>query len=71
MMNIGTNPTVGGKDKSVEIHFLDFTGDLYGRYITVSVLHRLRDEQRFASVDDLKAQLKKDQEATFSYITAS
>ena len=68
MMNIGTNPTVGGQDLSVEVHFFDFEGDLYGKKIIVSVLHRLRDEEKFASIDILKAQLGKDKIASLSYL---
>ncbi|RZJ73319.1 bifunctional riboflavin kinase/FAD synthetase [Flavobacterium sp.] len=67
MMNIGTNPTVDGQDLSVEVNFLDFEGDLYGRELKVSILHRLRDEEKFGSLDILKAEIAKDRLATIAY----
>lgn len=60
MLNIGTNPTVEGKAVSIEVHLFDFQDDLYGKEITVELLKRIRDEQKFASVDELKEQLHKD-----------
>ncbi|NUY80345.1 bifunctional riboflavin kinase/FAD synthetase [Flavobacterium sp. MAH-1] len=67
MMNIGTNPTVGGQDLSVEVNFLDFDGDLYGKELKVSILHRLRNEEKFASIEILKQELAKDRIATIEY----
>jgi riboflavin kinase/FMN adenylyltransferase len=60
MMNIGTNPTVNGKVQSIEVHFFDFSKDIYGLQLEVEILERLRDEQKFGSLDDLKDQLAKD-----------
>lgn len=60
MMNIGHNPTVGGTELTVEIHYFDFDHDLYEQRIEVSILHFLRDEQKFGSLDLLKAQLAQD-----------
>lgn len=60
MMNIGTNPTVGGQEKSIEIHFLDFDADIYNQELKVSILHRIRDEKKFNSLQDLQEQLQKD-----------
>lgn len=60
MMNIGTNPTVGGKHQSIEVHFFDFDTDIYDQTIKVELLERLRDEHKFESVEVLKNQLKKD-----------
>lgn len=68
MMNIGTNPTVDGKSRSVEVHFFDFNEDLYGKNISITFLKRLRSEQKFDSVNTLKAQLIKDEAAALSYI---
>lgn len=68
MMNIGYNPTVDGTEQSVEVYFFDFEGDLYGKIIQVDLLARLRDEQRFASVEALTNQLHKDREMAFSFI---
>ena len=60
MMNIGFNPTVDGSKKSIEVHFFDFQGDLYGQRIQLALLHRIRDEQKFGSIEALKEQLKRD-----------
>lgn len=67
MMNIGTNPTVHGSSQSIEVHFLDFEGDLYNQNIQISVLKYLRSEQKFDSIELLKKQLEKDKQATISY----
>jgi riboflavin kinase/FMN adenylyltransferase len=60
MMNIGTRPTVDGTTQTIEIHFFDFQKELYNQKITISLLHRIRSEQKFESVDALKKQLDKD-----------
>lgn len=60
MLNIGTNPTVSGQNTSIEVHLFDFDQDIYDQQITVELIKRIRDEQKFASVDELKSQLKKD-----------
>ncbi len=62
MMNIGRRPTFEGMDVTVEVHLLDFEGDLYGRRLRVEFLRRLRDEQRFDGPDTLAAQLSRDEE---------
>ncbi|MFL9843222.1 bifunctional riboflavin kinase/FAD synthetase [Flavobacterium rhizosphaerae] len=67
MMNIGIRPTVDGTTRMIEAHFFDFDEDLYNKDITVSLHYRLRDEQKFESVDALKEQLKKDKEDTLHY----
>ncbi len=61
MMSIGTRPTVNGKDLRLEVHLLDFNRDLYGSTITVEFVDRMRDEERFASVEELVEQLSKDE----------
>ena len=55
--NIGTNPTVGNDYLSLEVHLLDFQGDLYDQSLTISFLHFLREEKKFASLDELKNQI--------------
>ena len=60
MMNIGTRPTFGEHAQTLEVHILDFKGDLYGKTITVAFIERLRDEQRFESEEELKRQLEED-----------
>lgn len=69
MMNIGFNPTVEGKSKSIEINFFDFDQDLYGKKIQIDIIDRIRDEQKFDSVDALKVQLKKDRETSLSILS--
>lgn len=68
MMNIGFNPTVGGQNQSIEIHYFDFDTDLYDQKIKVSILHRIRSEQKFESVSLLKEQLQKDALTANAYI---
>ena len=58
--NIGVRPTFGEGMKTVETHLLDYEGDLYGKEIKVEFMQKLRDEQRFASSEALKAQIEKD-----------
>lgn len=60
VMNIGYNPTFGDQYISAEVHIFDFSEDIYGRKIEVSLIERLRDEKKFASLADLIAQIKKD-----------
>lgn len=68
MMNIGTNPTVNGKELSIEVHLFDFNSDIYGAKLKVELLHRLRDEHHFDSVDDLKNQLHQDKQDALNLI---
>ncbi|WP_066635295.1 bifunctional riboflavin kinase/FAD synthetase [Desulfolucanica intricata] len=60
--NIGTKPTFHGYDsaRNIEVHLLDFYGDLYGKTIKVLFLRRLRGEKRFNSVGELVAQIQED-----------
>jgi riboflavin kinase/FMN adenylyltransferase len=70
MLNIGVRPTVtDGSRETIEVHILDFSGDLNGQHITVSFLRRLRDERRFASMQELVDQLHKDRRQSLIYVT--
>ena len=61
MMNIGTNPTVSDSDQlSVEVFFFDFDKSLYDQSLTIEVLDRIRDEQKFSGLAALKVQLEQD-----------
>ena len=60
MTNIGTRPTVGGTARTIETHILDFNQDIYGLPLRVRFLRRLRDEQKFPSLDALRQQLALD-----------
>ena len=70
MMNIGNRPTVDGTSQTIEVHFLDFDQDLYHQTIRVSLLKRLRSEQKFPSLDALKNQLLHDKSDTVSFIAS-
>ncbi len=59
--NIGTRPTVAGVRQQLEVHLLDVVMDLYGRHINVILRKKIRNEQRFASLDELKAQIARDE----------
>jgi len=58
--NIGTRPTVAGIRQQLEVHLLDIAIDLYGRHIEVVLCEKIRNEQRFASLDALKEQIARD-----------
>lgn len=60
--NIGQRPTFGETRPTIETHLLDFEGDCYERELRIELLHRLRAEQRFAGVDELVAQIRRDVE---------
>lgn len=60
VMNIGYRPTVNGTSPTVEVHLLNWCGDLYGKTITVHLEKFLRPEQKFASLEALKAQIQAD-----------
>ena len=68
MMNIGFNPTVNGQNRSIEVHYFDFNAELYDKEIQVSILHRIRSEQKFPSFDLLKEQLEKDKQTAITYL---
>lgn len=68
MMNIGTNPTVGGKTRSIEVHFLNYNKDLYNEDLKIEFLKRLRSEQNFKNLEALKTQLRKDKNSALAYI---
>jgi riboflavin kinase/FMN adenylyltransferase len=60
VMNFGVRPSVDGSHQTAEVHLLNWTGDLYGKTLVVSLEHFLRSEQKFACLDDLKAQIEAD-----------
>ena len=67
MLNIGQRPTIdNGSDISIEAHLFDFEGDLYGQTLTLSFIARLREERRFASEEELMAQLQADKQVALS-----
>ncbi|WP_396184367.1 bifunctional riboflavin kinase/FAD synthetase [Flavobacterium sp.] len=68
MMNIGFNPTVNGEGQSIEIHFFDFKEILYDKKLQIQVLKRIRDEEKFDSLEQLTEQLEKDKSTAMNYI---
>jgi riboflavin kinase/FMN adenylyltransferase len=60
MLNIGNNPTILSKGFSIEVNIFNFADELYGQKIMVSFVAKLRNEQKFNSIDELKQQLTKD-----------
>lgn len=68
MMNIGTNPTVNGKSRSIEVHFFNFNKDIYNSELKIEFLKRLRNEEKFENLEALKSQLKKDMQVASDYI---
>jgi riboflavin kinase / FMN adenylyltransferase len=71
VMNIGYRPTVDGVKQTIEIHLLDWSGDLYDQTLTVSLDRFLRPEQKFPSLDALKAQIQLDCDMARSLLTAA
>ena len=58
--NVGFRPTFGGTTQTIETHILDFNQQIYGHKLTVQFLDRIRAEQKFGSVNELKAQIQRD-----------
>ena len=61
-LNIGTAPTFGVRESTIEVHILDFNGDIYGRKMAVSFVRRLRDEKTFKTKAALISRIRKDAE---------
>lgn len=61
MLNIGYNPTFDDKAWSIEVHILDFEKNIYHKEITIEFIDRVRDEQEFKGIEELKKQLKEDE----------
>jgi riboflavin kinase/FMN adenylyltransferase len=59
-LNLGPNPTFGEQQQKLEVHLLDFSGDLYGKTLDVEFCERIRDTVRFENVEQLVAQLQRD-----------
>ncbi len=59
--SLGLRPTVDNSGRAkLEVHLFDFDGDLYGQHLRIDFLHKLRDEQKYANLDELKAQIARD-----------
>lgn len=61
IMNIGRRPTLNnGTNLSIEVHIMNYEGNLYGRELHLSFIERIREERKFASLEELKAQIRED-----------
>ena len=68
MMSIGTNPTVGGTEKTIETNFFDLSMNLYGKHLHIELLTRIRDEKKFDSVESLKTGMRQDEAFSRQFI---
>ena len=70
MLNIGHRPTLNnGSNLSIEVHILDFQGDIYNQKIRIEFIHFLRPELKFSSVDELVTQMQKDKDTTIQSLS--
>lgn len=68
MMNIGVRPTFDDPERTLEVHIFDFNKDIYGETIQVRFIDRIRDEQKFNGVEELKAQLDADKQKSLEIL---
>jgi riboflavin kinase / FMN adenylyltransferase len=66
MLSIGFNPTFDGKEQTIEVNILDFDGEIYGEQLTLEFVDYIRDEKKFASLEDLVDAIKNDEQVTRS-----
>lgn len=69
MMSIGYNPTFENHPHTIEVNYLDWSGNLYGQQIKVCILERIRDEEKFSSLEELVERLKEDERLTRDYFS--
>ena len=60
VLNWGIKPTIGGTKEVLEVHIIGYNGNLYNKELTIEIIKKLRDEQKFESLDLLKVQIKED-----------
>ena len=70
MLNIGNNPTIEGKGRSIEVNIFDFNETIYGEDATIFFIKRLRDELKFAGLDELKDALAIDKQNAQKILSA-
>ncbi len=71
ILNVGNKPTVSSNSEvTIEVHLLDTSIDLYGKNITLYFIDRIRDEQKFENLEDLKNQIKKDEQKARGYLVS-
>ena len=69
--SIGTRPTVGGTKTLLEIHLLDFDNHIYGKYLQINFLHKIRDEEKYDTMDALKDRIHLDIQQTREWFDAN
>ena len=69
IMSIGNRPTFGTNAKTIEVHLLNFSGDLYQRILTVKPISYIRENKKFDNLDLLKQQLQKDKDFAWNLIS--
>jgi riboflavin kinase / FMN adenylyltransferase len=69
MLNIGNRPTVDGTFKTIEVNIFDFDREIYGETLKVEFLQKIRNEQKFNGLDELKTQIAKDKETCMAILT--
>ena len=69
MLSVGTNPTVGGTEKTIEVYIFDFNDTIYDEEITVRFLTKIRDEEHFGSIDLLIEALKNDEAFSRNFLS--
>ena len=70
MSNLGRNPSVGGTERRLESNLFGFEGELYGRQLRIRLLRRLREERKFASVEELQRQIEADRREAEAFFAA-
>lgn len=71
MMNIGLNPTIKDKGRSMEVHIFNFNETIYNKFLNVAFYKKIREEEKFNSLDDLKYQLDRDRETAIGLLKDS
>jgi riboflavin kinase / FMN adenylyltransferase len=67
--SLGVRPTITASGRAVlEVHLFDFSDDLYGAHVRVEFLHKIRDEEKYADIETLRARIELDCEAARSYL---
>jgi len=69
MMSIGTNPTVNGKERTIEVNIFDFDNEIYNTNLEISLIKRLRNEEKFNSLDELTDQMAKDKVSSLEVLS--
>ena len=69
MINIGNRPTLNGNNATIEVNIFNFNADIYNNEIKIEFIDRIRDEQKFEKLDDLKQQLKIDKKTSIQLLS--